>query len=1207
MPRLDSLEVLGFKSFADRTRVLFDDGITIVVGPNGCGKSNLTDALSWVLGVRDARSLRGQRMDDFIFSGTSKRRPSGLVEATLTLSREAEDSINFNGLEVDGPVVSITRRLYRTGESSYFINRKRCRLKDIEELLERLGLGFASYALIAQGRVDSLINAKALERRAIVEEAAGISGYKARRRSAELKLDLAQQNLLRIKDILSEVERQLRSLKRQAATARRHKRLKEEFRQIQYRRFALEGGDIVGSLTVVHEVLAQFKEETAKLDASLESLEQTFLDSRHRREDLEGRFSQLNEDNTHVRLRLERAQNSIQFNERQIDSTRRYLEAHSRSQKEFDDAMQKVEKEIERLRDEKIRLEGECHRSQGSVAQQAQKVEGCKVSVEKKEVEVEHLRTRLVKLSADLAQLKNSRDQNIQRMESVQSHRSRLEHEQGEYESKQRKSLDQLKKQEQLTLRRQENVTEVQIQLKAKEREREGLESQLTTLRGELERAREELINKRGRLQSLEELEISQSLYSEGVAKSLRHLRSSHVPVSGTLADFVQISPEFERLVEQFLNQELEYVLVNSFKEAVGGISKLKALTGGRCTFLSLSSNGFGGSGGSNKERKGPFDGEKGVIGTLGDLLTLEPKIQEAFHRVLPERAEAVVVSDLDSAFNLAHEYPERTFLTVQGEVLAPRGLLSVSTAGQVGGGLLSIRREKNDLGKQLATFQTRVESLSQREEELLNLVQQAGTASISYQESLHRIEKEVLLLEHQAQQSNRDLEHEKQALKVLLFEGVQLSEEETSEKDGAQATSRNLVDTENLTHRVDVELGESMDRLSQDRANLSQSQEELHFLSGETRVLEERRRSVEETLSRSEDQQKALQLRLQDVEDQKQEAQKRLQTLIVELEDEKEILGKCQIESSHLQESVEKHQQEYDLCRDNCQRLEIQLEELRKKRFQMQDEISGKEVSQARLEAQLESLSQQCDEDLQKDLEALIDSVNPGDDDAQILDRYSQLKTSLENFGPVNMTALEEYQENEERYTFLSRQQDDLEQSISDATTAIQEINHRSRERFSEAFKAIDSYFREVFCKLFGGGDSGMKLVDDEDLLESGVDVFAQPPGKKLQHVSLLSGGEKTLTAFALMVALFMYRPSRFCMLDEVDASLDEATVDRFNRLIREMSQETQFILVSHNKRTIEMADSLYGVTMEEPGISKVLTVRLSEPPADVSNQTAS
>ena len=1193
MPRLDSLEILGFKSFANRTRVLFEDGITIVVGPNGCGKSNLTDALSWVLGMVGAHRIRGRRMDDFIFNGTSRRRPSGMMEATLTLSREEETPIAFNGLEADGPTVSIARRLYRSGDSAYFINGSRCRLKDVEALVERIGLGLGSYALIRQGRVERFLNSGSLDRRAIIEEAAGIGGYKARRRNAELKLEMARQNLLRIDDILSEVERQLRSLKRQAAKARRHKALKEEFRDVQQRRFSFKAHEIVISLAEVEAAQARLGPALTEVTAEIRNRERILQEISERMEVLENRLSELREESTGARVKLDRTRNSIRFCGQQIESTRRLLDTHGRNRDELLKSLEAGESEVRSLRAEDAVLKEQRPLVRSRLTHRTQVADECKARLEAAERRVEHLRARHLELSGELTRLRNARDRAFQRVESIKTQRSRLERERAGHESGMKQARERLQERQLTGSRRREEAGAVRDRLETNEEERRNLERELAQVRDELAEAREGWIAGRGRLQSLEELEISHSLYSEGVGKALRHLRNSSVPVSGTLADYARISPEFENLVEQFLQQELEFVLVDSFQQAVGGVSELKALDGGRCTFLSLKANGF-----SEPVQNGGKElaAEEGVVGTLGDLLTLEAPVRKAFRRVLPERADAVVVSDLDSAFALSHRYPSRTFLTVHGEALAPGGLLSVSRAGRPGGGLLSFRREKADLEKNLVRAKARVNRLTRREEELRALTRETLRAARKFQQTLHQTEKDVLQQELEEEQARRDLEHHRRALEVLAFEETQLRKEESSEHDGAQAASRNLTGKEDLAGQFDAELAEAKELVTQARSQFSESRERLHRAATEERVIEEKARSVEDSLSRSESRLESLALRLDETETQKTDGEERLKTLTLELEDLEKTFETCRAEAVRLSSAEANDRQEYEEYRSDRRSLETRLQELRQKQQHLQEEGSDKEVRRARLETHLENLGRQCREDLQEPLESIMEKVTPGEDDAGISDRYRELRSRLEKFGPVNMTALEQYQDNEERHSYLSRQREDLNTSIADTTRAIQEINRHSRAKFKKAFDAVNTHLHETFRQLFDGGTSGMKLIDEEDLLESGIDLFAQPPGKKVQYLSQLSGGEQTLTGVAFLVALFRYRPSRFCVLDEVDAALDDTNVERFVRLIRDMSHDTQFILVSHNKRTIEMADSLYGVTMEEPGISQVLAVRLTE-----------
>ena len=1199
MLHLESLELLGFKSFAEKTRVVFDKGTTVVVGPNGCGKSNLADAIGWALGVQGARSLRGQRMDDVIFGGTRKRKPSGFVEVVLSLSRSGEGPISVQGLELEGENLEIGRKLYRSGESVYRINQRRCRLRDIQDLLEQSGLGFASYALIAQGRMDYFLNANSLERRAIIESAASISGYKSRRRSAELKLESARQNLLRVNDILTEVERQLRSLKRQAAKARRYRNLKEEFRQIQRARFALEGRDVSSRLELLRQELDGLATTGEDLGRKLTACGEAYRQSKGSRDRIESVFSRQRERRTELRLELERIGDSIGYNQRQSESTENYRQNQIKEQQEIDQEVGKIDTDLDQFRAQRSALEEDSERAESTMRDQQALAERYKAEVQAAETRTETLRVQQLQLSAELANQGNLQEQISRRLEASEDRLRRLTAEEVGHQKKRDGSLAKLTEHRKVTHSARSAIEQQRTQLEEAEAEKAELERRLELLKFETVEAQNRVIKRQERLQSLQELELSHSQYSEGVRNFLRHLKKSgSIRVNGTLADFVEASPEFERLVEQFLNQELEYVLVDSLDEAVQGVSELKTLEGGRCTFLSLRANGFDRGG---TQQKDLLRNEKGVLGTLSELLGMRPEIEQAFARALPDQATAVVVSDLESAFEVAHRHPDRTYLTMQGEALTPRGLLSVSASAPGSVGLLALKREAKDLEEKLAQDQAQLSALLKQEQDLAGHLEKQTDDCLKLQESLHGLEKDIIGLVHEEEQWERDRRHHEESLTAVAEAKDSLLEERTQDSDklaeiGEALTLKNSVQVE-----AEKTLAEAQESLGTLREALAEAQERLHLGSTESRVLEAQTRALGQTIERAELQRQGLDARKVNGAAVRAETEERLTFLAQESKELEANLQTIREESGQIEGSLGAQQKEYEKSRKTCALAEERLTELRDRRTELYESHSQVEVQQARFETQLQNLSEQCREQVQISLQEVIATTEDSGDDsgsepADVQSRYPELKDRLEQFGPVNMTALEEYQENEERYNFLTSQRSDIEQSIDDTTRAIQEINRRSREQFQAAFEKINVHFGEVFQKLFEGGECGMRLVDEEDVLESGIDVFAQPSGKKLQNVNLLSGGEKALTSIALLVALFMFRPSKFCVLDEVDAALDEANVGRFTNLIHDMSDETQFILISHSKKTIGTAQTLYGVTMEEPGVSQVLSVSLED-----------
>jgi chromosome segregation protein len=1194
MLKFESLEIIGFKSFCDKTRVVFDDHTTCVIGPNGCGKSNLSDAIAWVLGAQNARTLRSERMEDLIFNGTAKRKPSGLSEITLTIKRTDEKPLLLDGTELTGDRLEITRRLYRSGESAYFINQRRCRLKDIHQFMDDAALGFASYAMIAQGNIETFLSSKPMDRRTIIEEAAGIAGYKSRRKSAELKLELAQQNLLRINDIVVEVERQLRSLKRQAAKARRYRELKDEFRNIQFRKFALEGRELAQRLLGVGQDRERIQGEEETVRQGLSEAQETYRARMETRDKLEKRLTEVRQSLASAHLELDRTQNSIQYHEDQIDALSRRIEMAVGEQEKLGQSLQAVNQELERFRAEEKKLGDEEQSVEQTLTRQKEEVRRYGAEVQSAEQGLERLRSDYVRLSAEGVTLRNAIEQLQQRRALAAARKSRVEKEQQAIASQLNESQSQLALLEGARADKKKEGDRLQSVLVEQERLKSEFEERLAAARREIDELQQQAIACRERLHSLQEVELSHSQYSEGVQKFLNHLEQTRaIRTSGTLAESIEASPEYERLVEEVLDAELEYVLVDSLDEAVRGVSELKNLKGGKCTFLSLqTSNGFGKKNGQAVDI--PPNRSEGVHGTLLRLLQMSPEVEQAFKRVLPERAASVVVSDLDRAFALAHTYPEQTFLTLDGESLAPRGLLSATAAQSKKLGLLALKRQKKDLEKKLGQTQTALLQAQKREERTKSEHEAVTASCVASQARIHDLEKETIALEHQWRERDAELRRLGQTAATLNDEIRQLNDEDTEQAEQSRRLEERLAEKAASQTEMDRLIAEAQSALRQLRVEFARVQEQLHMIDSDRKVMGERRLALQRTLERVQEQRSAVEARVKSSQQSQSQDRSRQSELSEELAKLRARLEEVRQSEENLKRDLDHLETDYGQWKQAHPAVERALASLREQALQLQEERSRCEIEQARLETQLENAAEQCLEQLQQPLsEVMTQAPEETTPSAEIMQAYSDLRARLDEFGPINMTALEEYQENETRYEFLTRQKQDIEQSITDTTRAIQEINRRSRDKFREAFIAINDGFKEVFVKLFGGGDCGIQLIGDEDPLEAGIDVYAQPPGKKVQNIMLLSGGEKAMTVLALLVALFHYRPSQFCVLDEVDAPLDDANVGRFAALVKDMSANTQFIVITHNKRTMEIANYIYGVTMEEAGVSQVVSVK--------------
>ncbi len=1208
MARIESLEILGFKSFCETTNILFNGDITAIVGPNGCGKSNIADAIGWVMGEQSARSLRAERMEDVIFSGSEKRRPIGLAEVTLRLS-----GVGRNGIKLEPPEgaeeVVISRRLYRSGESEYFINGERCRLRDIREAFEGTGLGTVSYAIIEQGRVEQLIAAKPQERRALIEEAARITSFKGKRKAAELKLEAARQNLARVNDIIFEVERQLAALRRQAARARRYYRLQDELRFFlevkmlnDYRRLTYElercrraleraaerDRSLASSLASLEEerrrslaALTQLERETEAARAGLASLTKeldnalalrTFQSAEAR--DLGGRLEGL-------RRLEEQLEEKCEWSKYDLQEAQKLLRQHELEIDRRSERIKLWEAEEARLSEQFNRLQAQCESLRRAGLDEVEKLAA--------------LRSERLALDAVI-------DQGARRVSQLEEQRSRLLLEVEEAIGRSEQSAQAL-------ARHQEAREKAASEYRHEELRRQALARGEGQQQAEL-RAREgELFELESRLAAVVQLAAQLRSTSAG---SLDPTAAEKLGVRGTLADFLELDPRFHELIpaiDQFLAHQLNYLLVDDLdhliQTAMADPSLAEAIRG--FSFLALRPCGRHHDKQPAKKHEA-LHGSEGFIGYLYDLINDSGEIQakEALFRAMPELAQVVIVVDLVAAAPLAAENDHR-FLTLKGEFFAPRGLLAAPSQNRhaaelqsehlAGTGPLGLKKAKRELEAKVARQRDLVAAARMAIEELARQREESAARCEQLVSDLRQMELETERLRALCEKHSAELVEKKQAADFLASEKGSLAAQLqalVTKADGIDAAI-SAMSCEGRSREAELEAAQK--RLAEFGAAAEKAKNELSKLRIEDAAAQERKRAFlaeierldrycreeEERLTAARSEAEAVGRRLAELEKAEGELALKIERALAEK-------GTAERELTSLTGRVEK-------TRQDIATMEAELEALRAERQRALEEKSGCEVEAARFENDFSHLRLRIQEQFNLGLEEFISRLSeeqlafPAD---QAAENYQKLKERLEHFGPINMRALDEYKELEQRHGFLLTQRQDVEASIASTQQAIAEINQRSIEQFSQAFAAINENFKRLFQVLFGGGHCEMRLLDESDLLESGIEIIAQPPGKRLQNMLLLSGGEKALVALALLLAIFKYRPSPFCVLDEVDAPLDDANIERFTRLLREMSYHTQFILITHNKKTMEMAQSLYGVTMEEPGVSKIVSVRI-------------
>ena len=1303
MLKLKRLQILGFKSFCDRTDLKFHgDGIAAIIGPNGCGKSNIADAISWVLGEQSAKTLRGSRMEDVIFAGTRERKPTGMAEVSLTLldpeeypgseadapteidiqdelpvsaeaarrpaddwdeaairARAAEETeraveqaqpgkteevqvvqrgntlavvfpddepafalpvhslapvtpissaaVNaspnvvlkirrrkFNQQQIRAGEIVVTRRLFRSGDSEYLLNGKLCRLRDIQELFMGTGLGPETYALIEQGRIGQILSSRPTDRRAILEEAAGITKFKTKKRLAEARLEDAKLNLARINDIFDEVTRQMNSLKRQASKAERYAKLREEMRA-QLR-------------VVLASKFAAIEHESAELDSQLNALAE---DMKHRAESVQ----QLESEHGEATERGYAIETELRENRDRLSQIDLEIErAHARRRHNQERCAEllvrsaSAEAELAQARHRLTALEAErdsnrqmlesaaadLAAAQHELASSQQEVAAAAAALAELEHQQEESRVASFDTVSSVSRLRNQLAQAEERLAGADREARRLQTEitnanlQVEAFGGQRGQLAlEFETVTQRVAGITEEITQLRRLVESKRLEETKAKTNLDVLRAEYATA----LGKRGSLEAV----IAEHGYS---TESVRRLFQSGVMQSGlapvgVLADFLEVEPRFERVVEDFLRDELNYIVVRSWDAADEGLRLLRSDVDGRATFLVHPED-------SQAKFSFILDEAAHCAPPTASIVPLKHTIRvldgfgKSLEVILPKLRDGYIVPGSDTARGLALENPDAFFLSQSGECFHN---VTVTGGKQRAEGPLSMKRELREVLRQLEDLERAL-----RDEEMRVLT--LGREIKDLSSLLERLDGEKREAEHQSMTSGhmlRQLDSElarvTERMSISQAELQRLAAERSEHESTIRTRQSEIAALEQIRAQLEQQIAAAQESLAVLRQRREDAAQTSSLRVARVAALEERHRSATAVLGR--------------IDSLFTEMSERLHALASQIE--AGTAEKLQRENENLQLeqqaadfAAERNagqaregllQFEKDQLRARLAEIDELLRHARQLLDQARDRRGELQAAAAKLQADAMYMAETCLNELGIGRAALLADTTPalvtGNELAACDQSYREMRAKLEAMGPVNMMALEEYRETAERHTFLEAQRKDLISSIENTTATIREIDEVSRQKFSEAFTKINENFQATFKKLFGGGHAFMKLTDEENSAESGIDVVASPPGKRLQSVLLLSGGEKALTALALLVGIFQYTPSPFCILDEVDAPLDEANIGRFTELVKEMSIKTQFVLITHSKKTMSIAPVLYGVTMQEPGVSKLVSVR--------------
>ena len=1192
---LKRLEAFGFKSFADKVIFDFEPGVTCFVGPNGCGKSNVVDAVKWVLGEQSAKSLRGGEMLDVIFNGSGNRKQLNVAEVTLTFD-------NTSGkLPLAAPEVSVTRRLFRSGESEYLINKALCRLRDVRELFWDTGIGTSSYSVIEQGRIAALLEANSKDRRILFEEAAGIHKYKERKKIAMRKLERVEQNLARLNDLLGEVERNLKTVTRQAEKARKAKDISDKLRQTKldillHEAFVSEASlrEVVASLNLATERATALSEEIAKAQA-------TTADTQTRMGELDVQLGNAQNELSEARGRLQRIEAEIEAERRSIDELTAEAERARAASAAAGDRAAAIAQERER-----VELDG-------SRAQDNLKASGEQAAALSQNVSTEqNAREELVR---QLEAARKAAIDALGRRSQLQDTLVRAEAELNSLEYRVRKSHAQMTKAEDQLRFAQAESEEVRGRIKEVTNRRELLETEQSGLRTLQARTEEdisritrttqelqrELENRRSRLTALEGLRESGEGLSPGARAVLTHLRVElglANDIHGLVADCLGVDPRLEHAIEAALGSHIETIVVESAHAAQVLSAKLAETEQGRATFLPLDrAEAVVFARAMSLKRERGVLGATGCLGCAADLISCDEKYKPIAHALLGD------VLIFDSAQNAAESFENDkgssgwTRVSLTGEVFESTGCISGGRYKPQRLGLIGRKNEIARLHVQMDELQLRIEGLAERnaflekraqkiardEERLRSDVSALSHTHTELKSMLAAIEREESRSAEEKDLAVREI-HELEAERTAHVERVlemrsQLEVCKTAEAESAAVVSNHeaaLAEREAALTAMRQQLADIERECATWRERVSALDREAQSLSAQ---FAERRDESERERMRGE----ALQERCAMAVTNLSEKDRARNELV-------DLLAIYEMQTTGLQEQKEAARLEFENARGREREIATELEKareelslVREKEVNLRVRLEGK-VEQARSEFQIDAMSE------------LTARGGPPEVPAEALEAVRGLEEKLARLGAVNMYALEEQQELEKRFGFLKVQFEDLESARASLRDVIARINRRSRSLFQETFDAVKVHFNEIFRKLFGGGKADIVLEEGEDILEAGIEIIARPPGKEPRSVMLLSGGEKTMTMIALLFAIFRSRPAPFCILDEVDAPLDEANVDRFNVIVREFMDQSQFVVITHNKKTMSYADVLYGITMPEPGVSKRIAIKFSE-----------
>lgn len=1179
--RLRRIEIMGFKSFMERTVFTFPSRITGIVGPNGCGKTNVADAVLWAMGEMRPSHLRSRSMEDVIFNGTEQFKPLGMAEVNLVFENDGAIPLDGYG---EFSEIMVTRRLYRSGESEYLINKVPCRLKDIRDLFLGTGVGVNAYSIIEQGQVDMLLNARPQDRRYLIEEAAGVTKYKERKKETAQKMELTRQNLVRVKDVIAEVRRQMNSLRRQAARARRYREFQKEIAGLEVGVASWEYGELSAKRAQLEQALQKARDEqqrgiaeAARIEGELEELKRRLLEE-------EGVLSRAQEEIYRIEGEIQREEERGRALEREVAS----LGALAR---QYEEEIEGIGKELEGIggRREECQAELEqlrrrCAELQGALTEQGEKLQGVEQGCAAREGELDALREEVMESAARIARCQNLLEEVGRRQQANKEKRMRLERELNEVLLEGR-GLE-------------KKVAELQVAAEGVEKKR-GLvadefrrkEDALVRIQGEVSQKEGELKGVEGEIHRLEvhlaslaEMQRRFEGYTEG-AKAVLSAKEDSVPgVLCSLAEVLEVDPQYEVAVEAALGELVQAIIVRGQADAIEAIRYLKEGKRGRGSFVPLEAARLVPS------ASPPVGGR--VIAPLADLVRVKEGYRPLVERLL---FGAWLVEDLADFFKEGALREANCLVTRQGDVWLRGGVMSGGSWEPSPTGILTRKRGIRETEEKLKETKARHQGLLEVLQRLRWQEEAARGELERLREEGYRLEREELRIGGELEEARRVLAAIRRKEESINLELAQVAMEEEGARDLMKGAYAEIGEATRTKEEKEGAIERLKEGLSTMRAQRDQLRQRVTGLQVELASFQERERNLLWTIEGLDRQEGARREERRKKEGQLAEVKGRIEEGLKEEAESRGMLERLIAERERRKGALAKEGEGVRGIRDDISSREEALKGVRGAIKAVEEEIASRGIALSQTDMEMRHICARIKERFGVDIPSLIaqQGYRPIEDLTGARQRLEELKGKVERLGEVNPAAVEEYEGLKKRFDFLESQRVDLEESIANLNKTIAEINRTSSARFAETFARANKEFQGLIPRLFGEGSKGELVLDDSGP-EPGVEIRIQPAGKRLKDVNLLSGGEKALAAIAFIFALFLLRPTPFCLLDEVDAALDDANIHRFATVLKELSEQSQFILISHNKGTMEIADVLYGITMEDPGVSKVVSVRL-------------